>query len=207
MPSSHPNTPPPVVLWLCPWGEGPWLLTPCGLPPSAAWSCRAPTRCLCPFLCCLSLRCRPSAPRGLTGQLFAWTMTTHLSSLWRRPGATGLMRGVALLAALALTLTLRRQARYAATLDGLRWTTHASCWRNPSPILSRSCPEPARCTLALCSLSPVTELMSFSPEAPRPTAANVDQGACVKKKVGLDCDVSPPFRVLVLAQQSSTKKC
>ena len=52
----------------------------------------------------------------------------------------------------------------------------------PASTSPSSCPEPARFTLVLYSLSVVlTLLMSFSPEAPRPTAANVDQGACDKK--------------------------
>ena len=41
----------------------------------------------------------------------------------------------------------------------------------------------ARFTLALYSmLGVLTKLMSFSAEAPRPTAANADQGASAQKK-------------------------
>ena len=63
--------------------------------------------------------------------------------------------------------TPRWLARYAATFDGLRWTV-------------------------LYSLSVVLiSLMSFSQEAPRPTAANVDQGASVKKKKhGAECEAA-----------------
>ena len=58
----------------------------------------------------------------------------------------------------------------------------AAARHNLAPTSPRSCPEPARFTLVLYSLSVVlTSLMSFSPEALRRTAANVDQGASDKK--------------------------
>ena len=56
--------------------------------------------------------------------------------------------------------------------------------RQPPPFLHPRCSESVRLTLALYSMSVVlTKLMSFSAEAPQPTAANADQGACAKKAV------------------------
>ena len=79
---------------------------------------------------------------------------------------------------------LAQRRHYAALLPSLTGSTgpmQAAAGRNLSYFAS-SCPEPARFTLALYSLSAAfTKLVSFSPEAPRPTAANVDQGASVKK--------------------------
>ena len=61
----------------------------------------------------------------------------------------------------------------------LHWSANAS--HNLSYFAS-TCSESVRFTLALYSMSVVLTKL-FSPEAPRPMAANADQGARVKKKM------------------------
>ena len=80
------------------------------------------------------------------------------------------------------------------------------------PTSPGTCSESVRLTLALYSMSVVlTKLMSFSPEAPRPTAADADQGASVKKKkrpysIGQPSPLNrPPAQVIAMLCSSRLK--
>ena len=74
-------------------------------------------------------------------------------------------------------MALHRGGWPEATLNGSAGPPMAAAACHYLAPTAGSCPESARC----CSF--LTLLMSFSLEALRPTAANVDKGARVKKKV------------------------